>query len=244
MIYNQIKPHPDLVDYIDAFWIAEGEGEELKKVCILPDGCMDLISNLGDDLKTANGTFAMHSGKSYLVGTMTVSQDSFLRSENKLLGVRFKPAAFSSFYNYVPLHEITDKVIDFEQSLSPDVGKLRHHDFSYLNTYFLNRINRPKHRLAPVINDIYIAGGQIIIDKLAKMNATTVKQLERDFKKHVGISPKEFVNIVRFQSVIKLIKQNQLGRSLLDIAYENGYYDHAHLTNSIKRYTGQVPSQL
>ena len=28
------------------------------------------------------------------------------------------------------------------------------------------------------------------------------------------------------------------------IAFEHGYYDHSHLTNEIKRYTGVTPTQL
>jgi hypothetical protein len=30
----------------------------------------------------------------------------------------------------------------------------------------------------------------------------------------------------------------------LNIAIEHGYYDHAHLTNDVKRYTGMPPSAL
>jgi AraC-like DNA-binding protein len=68
--------------------------------------------------------------------------------------------------------------------------------------------------------------------------------LERNFKKNIGISPKEFVNILRFQFALEKIKDNQLGKSLQDIAFESGYYDHAHLSNEIKRYTGLSPSQF
>ena len=35
MIYTQIRPHSDLADYIDTFWMIEGLGQQLKKQCIL-----------------------------------------------------------------------------------------------------------------------------------------------------------------------------------------------------------------
>jgi AraC-like DNA-binding protein len=61
---------------------------------------------------------------------------------------------------------------------------------------------------------------------------------------HIGISPKEYSNIVRFQYALSIIKKSGKNRSLSDIAFECGYYDHAHLTNEIKRNTGLSPSQL
>ncbi|QNL48721.1 AraC family transcriptional regulator [Olivibacter sp. SDN3] len=40
------------------------------------------------------------------------------------------------------------------------------------------------------------------------------------------------------------IKRNKGQKNLLDIAFDCGYYDHAHLSNEIKRYTGLAPSQF
>jgi len=244
MIYNQIKPHPALADYIDAFWTAEGVGEQLKKERVLPDGCVDLIFNLGENCKTDNRTFTMQSGKFYLVGTMTAFKDTFLNSTNKLIGVRFKPSAFSSFYNYVSLNEITDQTIEFGESLSPDIHKIEQHSVLYLNEYFLNRLTNQKNNLSAVIKDIQSVNGQISIHTLAKRNYTTVRQLERSFKKHIGVSPKEFADIVRFRFAFSKIRHNVQRKSLLDIAFDSGYYDHAHLSNTIKRYTGFTPSQF
>ena len=45
-------------------------------------------------------------------------------------------------------------------------------------------------------------------------------------------------------SVEEQIKERGADSSLLEIAFETGYYDHAHLANAIKKYTGLQPSQL
>ncbi|SEL13548.1 helix-turn-helix domain-containing protein [Parapedobacter koreensis] len=243
MIYNQVKPHPDLLDFIDAFWTVEGVGKQCDKEIILPDGCVDLIVNLGEEYKADDGIVTMHPEKAYLVGTMTTFKETFVSTSNRLLGIRFKPAAFSSFYgNYVSMDEITDKTIEFTQSISPDIHKIKRHPIPYLNAYFLNRLSDTRHNLSNVIRDVQTAGGQISIDSLAKRNHTTVRQLERSFKQYIGVSPKEFVNIVRFKTALSKIKRNKQQQSLLDIAVDCGYYDHAHLTNAIKRYTGTSPS--
>ncbi|MDO7742533.1 MAG: helix-turn-helix domain-containing protein, partial [Pedobacter sp.] len=67
---------------------------------------------------------------------------------------------------------------------------------------------------------------------------------ERHFKFHVGISPKEFANLTRYQFASESISKNSTQSTLLQIALEHGYYDHAHLTNEIKKYTGVTPSSL
>jgi len=242
MIYKQIKPHPELTEYIDAFWVVEGVTKQVKATSILPDGCVDLIFNLGDDCKTDNGI--LENGKTYLVGTMTTSQESFLSTQHKLMGVRFKPAAFPYFYKYTSLDQVVNQIIDFEKELSPHINKLQQYSFSYLNSYFLNRFNNQKNYLFPVINDIRMSMGQISIDELAKRNFVTVRQLERNFKKFIGISPKEFANILRFEFTLEKIKNNPQRKNLQEIAFECGYYDHSHLSNEIKRYTKLSPSQL
>jgi len=244
MIYKEIKPHPALADYIDAYWISEGVEKQCVKDIILPDNCVDLIFNSGEKYETYNGALTMYPEKTYLVGTMTTFKESLVYPSNKLIGVRFKPSAFSSFYSFAPLNEIKDKTIEFEQSLSPDFHKIEQHSFSYLDEFFLKGLTKEKHNLFKVVRDIEITNGLISMDILANQNNTTTRQLERNFKKYIGISPKEFANIVRFKATLSKIKHNRNQQTLLDIAYECGYYDHAHLSNEIKRYTGVSPSQF
>jgi transcriptional regulator GlxA family with amidase domain len=111
-------------------------------------------------------------------------------------------------------------------------------------TIFSEKIKSKNNQLQSVINDIHSTNGQISICELSKRNFITVRQLERNFKKFVGLSPKEYSNIIRFQNALSLIKNSNQNRSLLDIAFECGYYDHSHLTNEIKRNTGLSPSLL
>ena len=110
MNYKETKPHPALGDYIDAFWITTNNENSPISEKILPDGCVDIILNLGEDCKTDNGRFDIKNGETCLVGTMRHFKITELKAETKLLGVRFKPSAFSAFYKFTSLHEATDRV--------------------------------------------------------------------------------------------------------------------------------------
>ena len=237
MAYASISPHPALASYIDAYWSVKGPEEGCTTSRILPDGCVDIIFNAGEDMAS------MKSGRAYLVGTMTQSFDSRIVPGTRLLGVRFKPAAFSAFYRFASLHEITDDTIECEKRLAPEFPILGD-PVAELNAFFLGKLSLPKHVLFPVLEDIHHHHGLLRVEELAKRHFTTVRQLERSFKYHIGVSPKEFINQVRFRHALHVIRHKLPDEQLADIADACGYYDHAHLTHEIKKYTGMPPVQL
>jgi len=244
MRYKETKPCATLEPFIHAFWELKGTENDRQWERNFPDGCPGLVINLGETCKTDNGSVSMDHGKTYIVGAMTSFKDSFIDSNTHLLGVCLKPATFSSFYNYASQSELTNCTIEFDKSHSFEMGKILKNPNNYLNQFFIDRLKNANTQLQTVIEDIHNSNGGFSIYEIAKRNFTTVKQLERKFKMHIGITPKEYSNIIRFQNALSVIKNSHQNRSLLDIAFECGFYDHAHLTNEVKKNTGFAPTQL
>ncbi len=244
MQYKKVKPYKGLEAYIQFYWELKGNERESQWERVFPDGCAGIVMSLGDNCLTDNGTNLIEFGKTYVVGAMTSFKDSFINPETHLIGVCLKPAAFVNFYKYSSQNELTNDTVEFEKSNSFDVDRTFDNPFNYFNHFFSERIQSKNIPLQSVINDIHSTNGKISISELSKRNFTTVRQLERNFKKFIGISPKEYSNIIRFQHAFSLIKKSNQNRSLLDIAFECGYYDHSHLANEIKRITGLSPSLL
>lgn len=244
MQYIEVKPHPTLSNYVDAYWTASSSSAQQSIEKILPDGCVDIIFNLGNDCSTDNGAFLMKPEKAYLVGTMTTYKETGMDNDTRLLGVRFKPGAVSAFFKFVPLSEITNQTIELGKLLSLDLGKLITSPFELLNQELAKNLNKPNHPLLMQVETIKQSKGQVTIPALASTHCTTVRQLERNFKQHLGITPKEFTNLVRYQHAMKAIKQRNPNESILSIAFDFGYYDHSHLTNDFKWYTGCAPTFL
>jgi Transcriptional regulator containing an amidase domain and an AraC-type DNA-binding HTH domain len=242
--YKKVKPYRKLEPFIHFYWELKGKEQERQWERVFPDGCAGILMNLGDTCLTDNGSFSMEFGRTYVVGAMTSFKDSFIDTDTHLVGVCLKPAAFANFYSYAPQNELTNDTVELEKSNSFNVDKTLDNPFRYFDHFFSERIKSKNNQLQSVINDIHLTNGQISIYELSKRNFTTVRQLERNFKKLVGLSPKEYSNIIRFQHALGLIKNPDRNRSLLEIAFECGYYDHSHLTNEIKRNTGLSPSQL
>lgn len=243
MEYLEIKPYKKLARFIHSYWELKGGENDKQWERNFPDGCAGLVVNLGDTCLTDNGSVAMEFGKTYVVGTMTSFKDSFIDNNTHLLGVCLKPATFANFYNYAPQNELTGSTVELEKSFSFDIDEILKDPVNHFNRFYSDRINEGN-PLQSVINDIHSSNGQLSIYDLSKRNYITMRQLERNFKKHLGISPKAYSNIIRFQKALTLLKNLEEKRSLLDIAFECGFYDHSHLTNEIKKNTGFSPSEL
>lgn len=244
MKYKKVKPYKELAPYIHFYWELKGSELERQWERVFPDGCAGVVMNLGDTCLTDNGSVLMEFGKTYVVGAMTSFKDSFIDTDTHLIGVCLKPATFANFYSYASQNELTNDTVEFEKSKSFTIDKVVDKPFNYFDHFFSEKIKSKHNPLQSVINDIHSTNGQISICELSKRNSTTVRQLERNFKKLIGLSPKEYSNIIRFQNALSLIKNSDQSRSLLDIAFECGYYDHSHLANEIKRNTGFSPSLL
>jgi AraC-like DNA-binding protein len=244
MAYFEIQPHPVLKHYIDAYWISEITENALHRTKILPDGCVDIIFNIEDDYRTEIGSVLMKSETAYLIGTMMNFKEYQTIGKAKILGIRFKPAAFSYFFKLSSLHEFTNQSIELKNMDLPLVYAIDENTSAYLDRFFLRKLSPPKYSILPIIKDIKLQNGQLKVGELAKKYFTTPRQLERHFKSSVGVSPKDFISLVRYQFANQIIKNNNSLKCLAEIAFESGYYDHAHFTKEIKRFTGSAPSQL
>jgi transcriptional regulator GlxA family with amidase domain len=69
------------------------------------------------------------------------------------------------------------------------------------------------------------------------------RQLERKFKKHIGVSPKQLGKVIRLQTALKMLL-NEETESLTHIAYESEYYDQAHFIKDFKEFTGTNPKDF
>ena len=80
------------------------------------------------------------------------------------------------------------------------------------------------------------------VKDLAAIACLGKKQFERSFRSLVGINPKEYASIVRFQKALAMM---QSGESVLSqVAYASGYSDQSHFIREFRRFSGQTPATL
>lgn len=69
------------------------------------------------------------------------------------------------------------------------------------------------------------------------------RHLRRVFREVVGLSPKEFSKLMRFERALNAARDGR-DSSWADIAVAAGYYDHAHLIADFRSITGATPREF
>jgi AraC-like DNA-binding protein len=242
----EYKPDKALSKYIDAYWMTSTDTFHTPDPKILyPDGCSELVVNLGKKTLYVNRTMAIKPGVIYLGGTLRGPLTFTSMPDSRFYGIRFKPGGFGVFFK-MPLYEATGQFLELglkELSFLLNCEDPRVTS-ALANTFFLKRLSLKSDRVLAITEHLYSVNGAITIDDLAKKHAIGFRSLERLFKNNVGVAPKELSKIIRFQSVLKRLKDKDFDENLLQLAFEMGYYDQSHLINEIKAFTGQTPLQL
>lgn len=85
------------------------------------------------------------------------------------------------------------------------------------------------------------AGEGALVAAVARSLAMSERQLERRFLQRVGLTPKRFASLRRFERAVVLART---APSLTCAALEAGYYDQSHMNREFRRYAGATPGDL
>lgn len=81
------------------------------------------------------------------------------------------------------------------------------------------------------------------MDYLASHACFSRKQYERMFTENIGLTPKQFMRVVRFQYAIYRRSADK-NLTLTSLAYECGYYDQSHMINEFREFSGVAPREF
>jgi len=88
---------------------------------------------------------------------------------------------------------------------------------------------------------IYQSNGTIRIKELNEKLFISQSAFEKRFRKVVGTTAKKFASIVRFNAVLDNLNNT---KSLIEICYENNFFDQAHFIKNFKQFTGDTPENF
>ncbi len=257
MDYQTFKPHPDLESIVKCYWTLEVPfQEENQRQLILPDGCVDMCFTLGEDIKryTGEDDFIIQP-RNMLLGQITepfyIEPTGYVNT----FAVRFYPYGFANFID-IPLKELGNK----ETSLMDVFGdkkteKLIEHINQGQST--IDRIDIVERFLIEklmdkviinnvvksTIDNMLLSKGRQSLLVILTDNLKKRRQLERNFIRQIGLSPKQLSKVIRLQATLQMLL-NQTTETLTDIAYENEYHDQSHFIKDFKEFTGLTPKDF
>lgn len=105
------------------------------------------------------------------------------------------------------------------------------------------RIKYQSQRLADAVETMSsLHSLRLPIKDICRQTGYSQRTLERRMKKIVGLTPKEFQRIIRFNRALRYIDKVSSEFSWSQIADQFGYYDQAHFIKEFKHFYGETPA--
>ncbi|MFL6469082.1 MAG: DUF6597 domain-containing transcriptional factor [Pyrinomonadaceae bacterium] len=250
MIYRERLPSPELAAIIKRYWSLEYDGVDAEPETILPDGCPELIFNLSDRFRRIDEGRSEIQPASLFAGQISRRITITPTGKVKLFGVRFKPAGAFSLGGF-SVHEMTDRMFDIGSILGRNGSELEEviniaptfeARIVAFEKFVLNTAQNAEADfcVSSAIDLIMERRGNVQISKLAEFLNRSERSLERSFRQRVGLTPKMFARIVRFQNVVRTI-EGASDANMLDTALSFGYFDQSHMIRDFREFSSKSP---
>lgn len=251
-------PIPEVLS-ADIEWIRIGEhsGSESLAINVCPNGFPGLVfehcnyqspvKNIVTPVGVANNMPTL-----YVYGHMQQpSVMNYRKGVFKTIQIVLKPHALHSLFglnaslltnSVFNLTEIAENDLNARLIDAPDdLERIR-----LLLDVLLHMRENVRTRDQLVYNALHLIGEgvtRISVNDLLEHLHISERQFERRFKQVVGVSPKFYIRVRRFNVALYMIREQQF-ESLTKIAHALNYYDQSHFVRDIKAFSGTVPTKL
>lgn len=243
----EIPPCDALKPYVRCFWGTEGKmcgriASELKRMVVVPDTCMDIILNVNF---TKNKIYNNFCG---IYNTSFISWEDDTYDTFFTFAIRFyawSVILFAADDMRGVLNSFVDSEMyfkNFKQDLFDELMECSDifECAGITERFLLSRLYNSIHRENPnVMNALYFIiknNGNITVDDLCREVIMNKRSLERLFAVNVGASPKQMIDMMRYQMLWNDVLRPDF--NVHDAAYKFGFFDQAHLLNNFKKYHG------
>lgn len=255
MNYQSFTPPDVLKPFIRYFWTLESTGahDQPKTFGAIVDGCPGVIM-----VRSEKEAFCDEQNKRlpeiFLYG-QTLKPVSFTSAGNvNAVGICFQPHALKSVFGF-DAGDLTNGCVDLTQLARKHEGfpeKLftaacAKDQIETLSGFMTDNIRSntrqvdetTKYALAQIVQ----TNGNIPLKDLQQKLQMSERSLERKFNQAIGISPKLFSRICRFQESLNQMRKSNFDK-LSDIAYESKYADQSHFIRVFKEFSGFSPLEF
>lgn len=246
-------PAPALRPFVAALWHYEGEYTHARER-ILPTGTMALLVNLEEDeLRTYHGdgyaTVERVRGAA-LCGAYDRHFAIDTAEQRSILGVSFHPGGTLPFFRE-PASAIADQHVSLDALWGTDGGGLRARlvdatspdaRLRLVETVLRERIVRSLDAdEAMTFAVTALERGASVGDVRDRLGLTPARFIAR-FTDAVGLPPKRFARLRRFQRVLRSLDGGE-EVDWADVAAQGGLVDQSHLVHEFRAFAGLTPTQ-
>ncbi|HAS44417.1 MAG TPA: AraC family transcriptional regulator [Microscillaceae bacterium] len=257
MIFENAPLSPPLNQYVEAIFHYKHFKPDHSIERVVPTGHIYVIFELdgferhtydNDTLQpNAHYTKVWISGQHRHYISISAHQDS------EMFVIQFKPYGAFPFFHF-PMQQLTEQVVDSTQILGNELVDLQAallqpassaEKFSLAQQWLTQRYNEqklPPQDLISLLTQLQqapVANHYDIIENYP----STQKHLINQFKKYVGLTPKYYHRILRFNEILGKIKKEER-LPWAQVAYDCGYSDQSHFIKEFRHFSGFNPQEF
>ncbi|MPZ20179.1 MAG: helix-turn-helix domain-containing protein [Luteitalea sp.] len=257
MLYLSYTPRPPLSEFVERIWLAV-DGQLPRKDRILPSGTIELVVNLREDRVRIDG--ATDSTRARMFSGVAVSgtySGVFIvdaMQHAAMMGVHFRPGGAFVVLG-VPSGDLTDMHVDLAALWGEAAAReLRerlcaaatHRErFQLLEAVLVGRLRSTvrRHPVVPFALERFGPSGLgASVREAARQAGLSHRRFITVFTAEVGLTPKLFCRVLRFQRVHALAQRT--GHiDWAQMALACGYFDQSHLANEFRTLSGLSPTE-
>lgn len=257
MVFNQHIPTNGLSDNIDLIMHYKDFVPDHSIERVVPTGNTFLIFELDGYTRHTYDNETLKPNASYTKAWMSGMHKNFLsisaHKDSEMFVVQFKAGGAYPFINCW-LEELNDSVVPAEQIFGNEVLELQQQlkqntapkdKFALVENWLNKKYNEQKQVPGELVKVLRQLQTEPVsnLQNIIKEFPNTQKHLIDLFKKHVGLTPKYYQRILRFNDILQRI-QNMEKIAWADITYTCGYSDQSHFIKEFKHFSGFNPSEF
>ena len=247
MRYREFPPPEPLRPFVEAFWwLTSGRAIAPPDAgTVIPDGSAEIVLAFADPVRPSPRARPI---RRFVAGQMERPWRVIYTGAVDLTGIRLHPAAVrpvlgvrsATFANQVVnLKRVSPALDRALAALDNSEVDRRLADLGTRLGAVLQRVPPPDLLVSAAAGEIRRRRGRIRIAALAVGLGCGVRRLERLFHDEVGLSPKRWARVIRFQHAFQ--EASKPNPDWAQTASALGYADQAHLTREFREFAGIPP---
>jgi AraC-like DNA-binding protein len=248
--FQLVSPSRLLRPYVRSYWHFRRETPLIAyhEEYMHPRGGFGIVFNFREKLRLDAQAVAEPI---FLDGANTVSRKMGFLGHVELMGIRFHEGGAYPFLG-VPLIELQNEITLLDALDRPGLLRLQARlneaeslpaRINLLEEWLIGRLSLGKERDALIPASLTMLRereGQLPIPELARELAISQRQLERLYQRQVGMSPKQYSQLLRVETARLALKQMN-EQATTSLAAELGYYDQSHFIREFRAVIGMTP---
>lgn len=254
--YREVPPPPVLADSVVSLWDMRIPlpPQERARVRIAPNACVDIVLYASEPSRGEGpGRIVAPPHRGYVVGSTLRAFVVQSVGWRHVIGASIAPEGVEPLLG-LPAAVVGESVALLADVIGKDAGPLEERVLDGSAEGALKRLGdalAERRRAAPPPDAtvgraaalVRRAAGRKRMDDLTRDLNVSPRRLERQFLTHVGMSPKLFSRLVRFDRAVRDLARRG-ATPWTQFALAHGYSDQAHFINEFREFAGVTPAEF